>query len=142
MSIDSELDQAMELGREVVTRQQQDRDPTHEDFYLWGSALSELTIRLQDAAQTLGRQVAPHGDRRILRDDEGANPATRLAERGPTSTRWRARWDRPTTQRGTITPPSGTSPSRRRTGPAMWSDRSRSGVDPAHWFSSGVGGGR
>lgn len=82
MSVEDEFDRITDLMRAVVTRQHEDRDPAHEDFYVWGWALSELTMRLQDGAQVLGRQVASYGDRRILRDDEGADPAARLVEAG------------------------------------------------------------
>lgn len=83
MSVEDEFDRITDLMRAVVTRQHEDRDPAHEDFYVWGWALSELTARLQDGARVLGRQVAGYGDRRILRDDEeGADPAARLVEAG------------------------------------------------------------
>lgn len=82
MSTEDEFDRITDLMRAVVTRQHEDRDPAHEDFYVWGWALSELTMRLQDGARVLGRQVAGYGDRRILRDDEGADPAARLVEAG------------------------------------------------------------
>lgn len=65
---------------DAVRRQADDHDPAHEDFYAWGYVLSELTARVQDAARILARQVAAYGDRRILRDDDGADPADRLAE--------------------------------------------------------------
>lgn len=82
MSTEDEFDRITDLMRAVLTRQHEDRDPAHEDFYVWGWALSELTMRLQDGARVLGRQVASYGDRRILRDDEGADPAARLVEAG------------------------------------------------------------
>lgn len=82
MSVEGEFDRITDLMRAVVTRQHEDRDPAHEDFYVWGWALSELTMRLQDGARVLGSQVAGYGDRRILRDDEGADPAARLVEAG------------------------------------------------------------
>lgn len=82
MSTEDEFDRITDLMRAVVTRQNEDRDPAHEDFYVWGWALSELTARLQDGARVLGRQVAGYGDRRILRDDEDEDPAARLVEAG------------------------------------------------------------
>jgi len=82
MSTEDEFDRITDLMRAVVSRQHEDRDPAHEDFYVWGWALSELTMRLQDGARVLGRQVAGYGDRRILRDDEGADPDARLVEAG------------------------------------------------------------
>lgn len=80
MSTEDEFDRITDLMRAVVTRQHEDRDPAHEDFYVWGWALSELTMRLQDGARVLSRQVAGYADRRILRDDEGEDPAARLLE--------------------------------------------------------------
>lgn len=82
MSVEDEFDRITDLMRAVVARQHEDRDPAHEDFYVWGWALSELTMRLQDGARVLGDQVAGYGDRRILRDDEDADPAARLVEAG------------------------------------------------------------
>lgn len=79
-TVETALWQVTDGFRAVVTRQQQDRDPSHEDFYAWGWALSDLTVRLQDVGQLLSRQVASYGERRILRDDEGTDPHGRLLE--------------------------------------------------------------
>lgn len=81
-SAETQLDQVDTLLADAVRRQQADRDPAHEDFYSWGWALSSLTARVQDAGGVLARQVGAYGDRRILRDDEGGDPAARLAEAG------------------------------------------------------------
>lgn len=82
-TVESALDQATDTFRAAVSRQQQDGDPAHEDFYVWGWALTELTARTQDAGRVLGQQVAGYGSRRILRDDEdGHDPGVRLAEAG------------------------------------------------------------
>lgn len=64
----------------VAQQQAEDRDPTHDDFYTWGGALTELLDRVDEIAGVLGRQVAHYGDQRILRDDEGDDPARRLTD--------------------------------------------------------------
>lgn len=82
-TVETALDQVTDTLKAVVRRQHYDQDPAHEDFYTWGWALSELTMRTQEAGQVLGRQVAGYGSQRILRDDEdGHDPATRLQEAG------------------------------------------------------------
>lgn len=78
--MDTALGHVCDLLAGTVERQQQDGDPAHEDFYTWGWALSELTQRTQDAGRVLMRQVPRYGDRRVLRDDEGGDPAMRLQE--------------------------------------------------------------
>jgi hypothetical protein len=82
VSTEEALDQASNGLDGAVTRQRHDRDPAHEDFYIWGGALSDLTARMQDAGRVLGQQVEGYGQRRILRDDEGGDPMARLAEAG------------------------------------------------------------
>lgn len=77
---ETQLDTVTDGLRAAVTRQQQDRDPAHEDFYTWGWALSELTAQTQNIGGVLARQVAGYGSRRVLRDDEGGDPSVRLAE--------------------------------------------------------------
>lgn len=67
-------------GLRAVVRKQQQGDPSHEGFYTWGWALSELTANLQDVARLLGRQVSAYGSTRVLRDDEGSDPYRRLTE--------------------------------------------------------------
>jgi hypothetical protein len=74
------LDTAAEALREAVGRQATDRDPAHEDFYLWGWALSEVTDTLGQLCRTMAPQVARYGDTRVLRDDEGGDPFDRLRE--------------------------------------------------------------
>lgn len=64
----------------VARHQATDRDPSHQDFYDWGWALTELLDRVDAVAEVLERQIPRYGDRRILRDDEGGDPAERLAE--------------------------------------------------------------
>jgi hypothetical protein len=77
----TQLEQVTDDFRAAVTCQQQDGDPAHEDFYTWGWALSDLTMRLQDAGRVLSRQIAAYGERRVLRDDEeGSDPHARLLE--------------------------------------------------------------
>lgn len=80
IKVETALDQVTDKLRAAVTRQQQDRDPAHEDFYTWGWALSDLTMRVQDAGRVLSRQVAQYGDNRVLRDDEDGDPYERLSE--------------------------------------------------------------
>lgn len=79
-TLDTDLDRLSALFSDVVQRQQGDGDPAHEDFYSWGWALSDFTARVQDAGRVLAAQVQGYGDRRILRDDEGGDPAARLDE--------------------------------------------------------------
>lgn len=76
----TELDRVTDDLRAVVSQQQRNADPAHEDFYAWGWALSELTAGVQGAGGVLGRQVTAYGNRRVLRDDDGADPYGRLAE--------------------------------------------------------------
>lgn len=64
----------------VARHQATDRDPSHEDFYDWGWALTELLDRVDAVAEVLERQIPRYDDRRILRDDEGADPHQRLVE--------------------------------------------------------------
>lgn len=80
MSIEQLLDEVCDTLRAAEERQRTDHPPAHEDFYAWGSALDQLTYRLGGAVRTLHHQVQAYGDRRILRDDEGSDPAARLAE--------------------------------------------------------------
>lgn len=74
------LDQLADTFKSAVLAQQRDGDPAHEGFYAWGWALSEATARVEDAGRVLRRQVSAYGDRRILRDDDGADPQERLRE--------------------------------------------------------------
>ncbi len=79
-SIDEQLDDATSRLRGVVERQREDGDPSHEDFYAWGWALTEVTAGLEHLCRVLAGQVGRYGDARVLRDDEGAEPVVRLAE--------------------------------------------------------------
>src|SRR5919206_1181230 len=63
---------------EAVRRQAVNHDPSPEDLCAWGYVLSQLTALVQDVAGALRRQVVAYGDRRVLRDNEGADPAARL----------------------------------------------------------------
>ncbi len=74
------LDQAAMHVNGAAVEQRQDADPAHEDFYAWGAALDEITIRLAHACQVLSQQIGAYGDNRILRDDEGMDPAQRIAQ--------------------------------------------------------------
>lgn len=64
----------------AVTAQQDTTDPTHEEFYAWGGALTDTLRRFEYLCTVLDRQVGNYGNRRVLRDDEGINPYGRLAE--------------------------------------------------------------
>jgi hypothetical protein len=74
------LDTATEALREAVGRQARDADPAHEDFYIWGWVLTEVTDTLGQLCRTMAPQVARYGDTRVLRDDEGGDPFDRLRE--------------------------------------------------------------
>jgi hypothetical protein len=63
----------------AAVRRQRD-NPSTDTLYAWGYVLSELTARVEDIARVLAKQVSTYGHRRILRDDEGGNPAARLQE--------------------------------------------------------------
>jgi len=72
------LDELTEMLRALATDQRMEADPAHEDFYAWGWVLGDLTYRLSEVCSTLAQQVERYGDRRILRDDQGGDPADRL----------------------------------------------------------------
>lgn len=77
-SREEQLDAMTERVRAVITAQREDADPAHEDWYAWGYALSEVTAQLNHLCRVLSAQVLHYGDRRILRDDAGADPHQRL----------------------------------------------------------------
>ena len=79
-TMDERLTAVTEQLAGAVRDQHEDRDPAHEDFYTWGWALTELLDRADQVMSVLERQVERYGDRRILRDDEDADPAARLDE--------------------------------------------------------------
>lgn len=79
-AISTQLDQLLDSFRAVLDRQLLDTDPAHEDFYAWGWALPSLTALVERSGGVLGRQVATYSDRRLLRDDDGADPDDRLSE--------------------------------------------------------------
>lgn len=74
------LDAICDQLKAAARQQANDRDPAHEDFYAWGWALTELLDRVDAIAEVLERQIPRYGDRRILRDDQGRDPAERLVE--------------------------------------------------------------
>ncbi|GJF01450.1 hypothetical protein [Pseudonocardia sp. D17] len=74
------LDAVSDQLAAAVRKQTADRDPAHEDFYRWGWAFTELLDRVDDVAAVLIGQVSRYGDRRVLRDDRGLDPADRLVE--------------------------------------------------------------
>ena len=82
---DTQLDQLFILldRTENVLRDatvQQGHCPAHEAFYRWGSALDQVTATLQQSCQRLDQQLASYGNDRILRDDEGIDPAERIRQ--------------------------------------------------------------
>lgn len=79
-TLDDRLVAVTEQLAGAVRDQHEDRDPACEDFSTWGWALTELLDRGDRAMSVLERQVERYGDRRILRDDEGADPEARLDE--------------------------------------------------------------
>src|SRR3712207_947473 len=79
-ALEAAIDRVIDTIRELNRRQREDSDPTHEDFYAWGYGLSEMTAQLEQLVNVLRRQIAGYGDRFILRDDEGADPAERLGD--------------------------------------------------------------
>lgn len=78
MTRSEELDQADDALKTVAAAQATDADPTHEDFYAWGWALSGAMNHLSYACRTLERQIGHYGGKRILRDVEGMDPGERL----------------------------------------------------------------
>ena len=64
----------------AVTAQRDTPDPSHEEFYAWGGALTDTLRRFEYLCAVLDRQVGNYGNRRVLRDDDGINPYGRLAE--------------------------------------------------------------
>lgn len=73
---------AREALRSAAAAQGQVSAPAHEDLHAYGSLLSDSLSALAELARTLAGQVEHYGDRRILRDDAGADPQARLAEAG------------------------------------------------------------
>lgn len=74
------LDAICDQLKTAARQQADDHDPAHEDFYTWGWALTELLDRVDQVASVLEQQIPHYDDRRILRDDEGADPHQRLVE--------------------------------------------------------------
>lgn len=65
--------------RSAVLGQLEDPDPHHLDLEAWGETLEAITGRLAELAKTMSVQVRLAGTRRLLRDDEGADPDARVA---------------------------------------------------------------
>lgn len=65
--------------RSAVLVQLEDADPHHLDVDAWGETLDAVLGRLAELAQAMSVQVRVSGTRRLLRDDEGADPDARLA---------------------------------------------------------------
>lgn len=62
-----------------VVHAQQSATPDHSDFYALTGEVVDTLRSLEALASVLGQQVAGYGQGRALRDDEGAQPAARLA---------------------------------------------------------------
>lgn len=63
----------------TAVRLQQAAPPNHSDFYTLCGELMETLRALEQLAWLLAGQVENYGQGRVLRDDEGEDPATRLA---------------------------------------------------------------
>ena len=64
--------------RSAVLLQLEDPDPHHLDLAAWGETLDAITGRLAELAQAMSVQVRVAGTRRLLSDDEGADPDARV----------------------------------------------------------------
>lgn len=80
MDLEVELEKSAQLLGAATRRQWNDRSPDHGDWYSWGWALTEILDRIDQAASVLGEQIPRYGDRHVLRDDAGSDPAERLTE--------------------------------------------------------------
>jgi hypothetical protein len=69
-----------------VVHEQLGAKPGHEDFYALAGELVDTLRSLESLAGVLARQVAGYGEGRVLRDDEGRDPAVRLVDAA-----WQAR---------------------------------------------------
>ena len=65
--------------RSAVVLQLNDPDPHHLDLDAWGETLDAIIGRLAELAQAMSVQVRLAATRRLLSDDEGADPAARAA---------------------------------------------------------------
>ena len=65
--------------RSAVVLQLEDPDPHHLDLAAWGETLDAIAGRLAELAQAMSVQVRVSGTRRLLTDDEGADPDARVA---------------------------------------------------------------
>ena len=63
--------------RSAVLLQLEDPDAHPLDLDAWGETLDAITRRLAELAQAMSVQVRLAGTRRLLSDDEGADPAAR-----------------------------------------------------------------
>ncbi|WP_219419609.1 hypothetical protein [Pseudonocardia nigra] len=64
----------------AVVHAQRSAAPDHADFYALAAAVVETLQLMELLTAVLGAQVAGYGQGRALYDDEGGDPAVRLAE--------------------------------------------------------------
>ncbi len=74
------LNTMVEQVRRRVRAQAEDPAPSPADFCAWGLTMTQLIDTLDTLARVLDHQVGHYGDRRILSDDTGADPAQRVLE--------------------------------------------------------------
>jgi hypothetical protein len=86
---DEDRERAADLLWEAVerTRDSQrwligDPDPSHEQFYRFGGALTALAHVTAELALSLAARVIVYPDRFVLRDDAGDDPVHRIYEAG------------------------------------------------------------
>lgn len=75
--------EAAEIGAQqwrTVVHAQRAATPNHGDFYEIAAEAADTLRGLSALAGVLARQVAGYGKGRVLRDDEGWDPAGRIAE--------------------------------------------------------------
>jgi hypothetical protein len=63
-----------------VVHTQQSAVPDHGDFYGLAGEMVDTLRALESLADLLDRQVAGYGQNRLLRDDEGLDPALRITQ--------------------------------------------------------------
>lgn len=64
----------------AAVHEQLGAEPDHGDFYAIAGELVDTLRSLESLAAVLARQVAGYGEGRVLRDDEGGDPAARLVD--------------------------------------------------------------
>ena len=74
-----ELAEAGAVAWRQVVHAKQTATPDHGDFYALAGELVDTLRSLEALAGLLARQVATYGQGRVLRDDEGVDPAWRIA---------------------------------------------------------------